>query len=145
MKSILKKLYDNPSHVSEILEHLMAILVLIGIIIATISIKDSFIEFWHHRIQEGAFLQYLDAIFKIVIGIEFFKLLWKPEKETLVEVLMFVLARHMIMEHSTAFENCMSVISIGLLFLMDKYLLHGSHSLNCFHIKDRKESQKSDS
>lgn len=120
-KKSLKNL--NTSH---LLEHLMAILVLIGIIIATFSLKDSFLKFWQCRNVDGSLLEYIGSIFNIVIGIEFFKLLWKPGKETLLEVLMFVIARHMIIEHTTALENLVSVIAIGVLFIVERYFLHTS-------------------
>lgn len=122
---MIKKWLKDPN-ISHLMEHLMAVLVLLGIIIATFSLKDAFLMYWHNRTVEGAFLKYIGCIFSIVIGIEFFKLLWKPGKETLLEVLMFVIARHMIIEHTTALENLVSVIAIGVLFIVERYFLHTS-------------------
>lgn len=139
----LKRWRSSPSRISSFMEHFMAILVFIGIAIATISLWDSFQELWMHRKAAGAFLVYIDEVFKIVIGIEFFKLLWKPEKETLIEVLMFVIARHMIIEHTTGVENLLSVIAIGILFCIEKYLMTSNHHLFAdLHDSKEKEAEK---
>ena len=61
--------------------------------------------------------------------IYFFKLLCKPRKDTMLEVLMFVIARHMIIEHTTAFENLLSIIAISILIIVDRYFLK-SKTLN---------------
>ena len=60
--------------------------------------------------------------------IGFFKLLCKPGKETLLEVLMFVVARHMIIEETSTMENLTSIITIGLLFVIDRFLLSNPDS-----------------
>lgn len=122
---LLKRLkkYLNPEEFDENLEHLMAVFVLIGLMIAVIALKDSIMELWLHRAGHGAFLEFIDSIFQLVIGIEFFKLLWKPKKSNLIEVLMFVLARHMIIESADALQKLFMVLSIMILFLTDKYLL----------------------
>ena len=99
------------------LERIMSAIVFIAIIVAIISLWEPFLHFWEHRAQHGAFLEFLDIVFSIVIGIEFFKLLCKPGKETLLEVLMFVVARHMIIEETSTMENLTSIITIGLLFV----------------------------
>lgn len=106
-----------------ILERLMAVIVLIGIIVAVVALWKAFISFVENRESHGQFLEFLGRVFSIVIGIEFFKLLSNPRKDTLLEVLMFVIARHMIIEETTAVENLLSVITIAILFFIDRYLL----------------------
>jgi hypothetical protein len=44
-------------------------------------------------------------------------------------VLMFVIARHMIIEHTTAFENLLSIVAISILIIVDRYFLK-SKTLN---------------
>lgn len=110
------------------LERIMSAIVFIAIIVAIISLWEPFLHFWEHRAQHGAFLEFLDIVFSIVIGIEFFKLLCKPGKETLLEVLMFVVARHMIIEETSTMENLTSIITIGLLFVIDRCLLSNPDS-----------------
>lgn len=100
----------------------MALLVLIAILIAGLSLGDAFMEFWNTRFTEGGFLTFIGSVFNILIGIEFLKMLCQPSEDTVLEVLMFLVARHMIIEHTTAYENLATIISIGLLFAIKKYL-----------------------
>lgn len=75
-----------------------------------------------NRFENGAFLYFIGYIFNILIGIEFLKLLCHPSANTVLEVLTFLVARHMIIEHTTVVENLLSIVSIGVLFAMKKYL-----------------------
>lgn len=105
------------------LERIMAAIVFVAIIVAVISLWEPFLHFWEHRTEHGAFLEFIGTVFSVVIGIEFFKLLCKPCKNTLLEVLMFVVARHMIIEETSTLENLTSIITIGVLFVIDRFLL----------------------
>ena len=129
MTEKLEKLKQGYANLSEWLEHIMAAIVLIAIVIAIASLWEPFKEFLHTRMESGSFLEYMASVFDIVIGIEFFKLLCKPRKDTMLEVLMFVIARHMIIEHTTAFENLLSIIAISILIIVDRYFLK-SKTLN---------------
>lgn len=120
---MFKKIKTKNINISEILEHIMACIVFICIVVAIAALKDPFIHFIKNRTEPGAFLEFMGMIFSIVIGIEFFKLLCKPGKDTMLEVLMFVIARHMIIEETSAIENFLSIITIGVLFVIDRYLL----------------------
>ena len=129
MTEKLEKLKQGYTNLSEWLEHIMAAIVLIAIVIAIASLWEPFKEFLHTRTESGSFLEYMASVFDIVIGIEFFKLLCKPRKDTMLEVLMFVIARHMIIEHTTAVENLLSIIAISILIIVDRYFLK-SKTLN---------------
>lgn len=100
----------------------MALVVLIAIIIAGFSLGDAFLDFWHTRFSNDAFLTFVSSIFNILIGIEFLKMLCQPSEDTVLEVLMFLVARHMIIEPTTVYENLVTIISIGLIFAIKKYL-----------------------
>lgn len=122
---------DNKFQLSDlgpVLELTMAVIVFIAIICAIIALWEPFLYFLEHKTEHGAFLEFLGLIFSIVIGIEFFKLLCEPSRDTLLEVLMFVIARHMIIEETSAMENLLSILTIGILFFIDKYLLSSSSS-----------------
>lgn len=123
MTEKLEKMKQGYANLSELLEHIMAAIVLLAIVIAICSLWASFKEFLQTRSESGAFLKYMASVFDIVIGIEFFKLLCKPRKDTMLEVLMFVIARHMIIEHTTAFENLLSIVAISILIIVDRYFL----------------------
>jgi len=60
--------------------------------------------------------------FGLIIGVEFVRMICKPTTGTVVEVLMFAIARFLIVNHSTGAENLMGIISIAILFATKKFL-----------------------
>ena len=68
-------------------------------------------------------MEYLDAAFNVVIGIEFLKMLCKPSSANIIEVLIFLIARHMIVQTTTPLEDLLSVVSIGILFFFRRFML----------------------
>lgn len=117
------KKFSQLSNPSLLLEHIMAGIIFIAIIIAIFGLWEPFLNFVAHRNEAGSFLHFAGTVFSVVIGIEFFKLLCNPGKDTLLEVLMFVVARHMIIEETSPTENLISIITIALLFVIDFFLL----------------------
>ena len=69
----------------------------------------------------------LDAILEkaltLVVGVEFVKMLAKHTAENLLEVLMFAIARQMIVEHLNMIDTLIGIISIAIIFFIRKYLL----------------------
>lgn len=119
LDKIRKVLYET----SEVLEVFMAIVVVAGIIVATISLWPEFLHYWDNRMQEGAFLELLDAVFNVVIGLEFVRMLCKPNSANIIEVLIFLISRHMILQKTSAVEDLLAVISIGILFIFRRFML----------------------
>lgn len=107
----------------EWLEIFMAIAVLIGLGIATVALWPELVHFWENRTQAGAFLEFLDAVLAVVIGIEFMKMLCRPNSQNIIEALIFLIARHMIVQITTPAEDLLAVISIGILFFFRRFML----------------------
>lgn len=116
---VRKVLYE----ICEIMELIMAAAVVCGLIVATLALWPELILYWNNRMETGAFLQFLDAIFNVVIGIEFMKMLCKPSSANIIEVLIFLIARHMIIQTTTAREDLLAVVSIGILFLFRRFMM----------------------
>ena len=57
-----------------------------------------------------------------MVGIEFVKMLVKHTPEAVVEVLLFAIAREMVVVHSGSLETLMGVTAVGIIFLIRKYL-----------------------
>ena len=49
-------------------------------------------------------------------------MLCRHSMSTVVDVLMFAVARQMVIEHTTPMQNLITILSIGVLFLIRKYL-----------------------
>lgn len=119
MENKLRKILDR---VSVLLELVMAAMVFAAIVISILSLKIPFREFLKNRLAEGAFLEFMGYLLNIVIGIEFFKMLCRPGAKTVLEVLMFVVARHMIVHDTSAVENLLTIIGIAIIFVIKKFL-----------------------
>ena len=122
MKKLLHKTRHALFESCDFLELLMALVVLAALLIACGSLGRSFLNFWNDRHASEAFLTFVGHVFNILIGIEFLKMLCQPSGDTVLEVLMFLVARHMILDHTTVIENVLTIISIGLLFAIKKYI-----------------------
>ena len=72
--------------------------------------------------ETEAFSEFLGSAFHIVIGIEFIKMLCKHNPATVVEVLMFAIARQMVVEHTTPAENLLCILGITILFAIRRFL-----------------------
>ena len=64
---------------------------------------------------------FLQRALDIVIGIEFIKMLAKHSPGSALEVLLYALARYMILGPGTALENLLGVAAIGVIFLIRKF------------------------
>lgn len=119
MDKIRKVLYEA----SEVLELFMAFVVIVGILVATVTLWPELLRYWDNRMQSGSFLEFLDAVFNVVIGLEFIKMLCKPSSANIIEVLIFLISRHMIIQTTTASEDLLAVVSIGILFFFRRFML----------------------
>lgn len=109
--------------IGRFLERFMAIVVIIAVIVAIAALWIPFYEFLTNRTDPAVFMDYLDRVINIIIGIELFKMLIKPGAGTVLEVMMFCIARHMIVHETTAVENLLTIVGVGLIFAIKKYFL----------------------
>ena len=108
---MVKKIRDFLYELCNYLELIMAVVVVAGIVIAALGLREEFLLFWSQRGHTGSFYVFLDAIFEIVISIEFLKMLCQPSADTVLEVLIFLVSRHMIIGDTSAFEDFVSIVS----------------------------------
>ena len=57
----------------------------------------------------------------LLFGIEFIKMLAKHSPGSSLEVLLYAIARHMVVGHESAIENLLSVGAIALIFIVRKF------------------------
>ncbi|MCM1044649.1 MAG: hypothetical protein NC417_03980 [Candidatus Gastranaerophilales bacterium] len=123
----MEKFRKGMQMICEILELLAAVLVLIAIVLSIFSIFKDFAIFQSLANDVSAFRGYLDNIFTIVIGIEFLSMLCRPNSDNVIEVLIFLVARHMVVGDTTPYEDFVSVISVALLCLLRRHLKKSQH------------------
>lgn len=113
MGSKIRKMIDRAS---ELLELVVNIIIIIAVIVAIISLWKPFIAFVQNR--ESA----LGYVLNVLIGIEFFKMLCKPDVDTILEVVMFVIVRHMVVLETSAVENLLTIVGMAIIFAIKKFL-----------------------
>lgn len=115
---VRKRLYET----GEAVELVMAAVVICAIVVAAITLVPDFLHYWDNRMQSGAFLEFVDEVLDVVIGVEFVKMLCKPNSKNIIEVLIFLISRHMIVQKTTAVEDLLAVISICILFFFRRFM-----------------------
>lgn len=108
--------------ICEGLELIAAVLVLIGILLSVCSLVKDFEIFGELLNDMSTFRHYLEQVFSLVIGIEFLQMLCRPNSDNVIEVLIFLVARHMIVGDTTPYQDFVSVISVALLCVLRRYL-----------------------
>lgn len=108
--------------ICEGLELIASVLVLIGILLSVYSLVKDFEIFGELLNDISTFRHYLEQVFSLVIGIEFLQMLCRPNSDNVIEVLIFLVARHMIVGDTTPYQDFVSVISVALLCVLRRYL-----------------------
>ena len=105
---------------SSLLEILLSGLVLIGLLFSAVPLIKWMpgLLFYGNEVEIRSFLE---RSLDIVIGIEFIKMLAKHSPGSVLEVLLYAIARHMIVGHEDAVQNLVSVGAIALIFIIRKY------------------------
>ena len=105
------------------IELFVSIAVLIALIVFSAGLIYKFYTVVILNNGDPEFLsEFLGSAFQIVIGVEFIKMLCKHTPATVVEVLMFAIARQMVVEHSTPLENLICILGITILFAIRRFL-----------------------
>ena len=117
-----KRLKVTVHIICEVLEMIAAALMLVGILFSTCSLIRNVDLFRELLLDTSSFRCYMDQIFMLVIGIEFLVMLCKPNSENVIEVLIFLVARHMIVGETTPYQDFVSVVSVALLCVVRRYL-----------------------
>lgn len=106
----------------KILELIISFSIIIAIGISMVTLYDGIKVLFHNPLEPNSFQRFLGIAFNILIGIEFLKMIFKSNLSTVVEVLLFAIARQLIVEHTNAYENLVGIITIAILFVIRKFL-----------------------
>ena len=66
---------------------------------------------------------FLEKVMLLAIALEFVKMLCKHTPSTVIDVLLFAIARQIVVEHTTTLENLIGIGALAGLFATRKYLL----------------------
>lgn len=105
---------------STLLEIVLSGLVLIGLLLSFIPL----LKWMPGLLFDGNDVEirgFLERALDIVIGVEFIKMLAKHSPGSSLEVLLYAIARHMVVGHESAMENLLSVSAIALIFIVRRF------------------------
>lgn len=124
----LQNLRKKAGSIAAKIEIILAFIMITGIAFILLQVCAELKEMFLAVINEEKtppFSDFLAMIFSLVIGLEFIKMLVKQTPSSAIEVVLFATARKIITDHGSMFETFLGVISIALLFAVDKYLTTG--------------------
>jgi uncharacterized membrane protein (DUF373 family) len=111
----MKKFIDIMGEICDVIELILSVLVGIAAVAAMIYILPNIFGIIGGGVNADGLTEILEEVFTVVIAVEFLKMLLKPTSLTVIEVLIFLIARHMILQETTPAQDLMSVIGICLL------------------------------
>ena len=106
---------------STLLEIVLSGLVLIGLLLSFIPL----LKWMPGLLFDGNDVEirgFLERALDIVIGVEFIKMLAKHSPGSSLEVLLYAIARHLVVGHDSALENLLSVGAIALIIVFQPEL-----------------------
>lgn len=121
-KFVSEKMY----RLSNIIEFLISIPVVITIIILTVRLGISAGGLAFRSTDSSVVNDILGDAMTMAVGVEFIKMLCKHTPDTIIETLMFAIARGMVVEHASSIETLLGVLCIAVLFAIEKFLFNNS-------------------
>ena len=81
---------------------------------------------------EGSFQlnEFMENIMTLVVGIEFVRMLILHTPQSVIEVLLYAVARQIVITHDSSLDNLIGVTAIAVIFMIQKYLLNDKKQNN---------------
>jgi len=120
----VKKNLENPklSSIANYFEVVIAIVILVIVAIRAVEIVAEVFGF-NLVILQLTFERILSMTLTLVIGVEFTKMLFKHTPESVLDVLLFAIARQVVMYHERTMDLLFGIVAIAGLFAIKKYLV----------------------
>ncbi|MCR5698143.1 MAG: phosphate-starvation-inducible PsiE family protein [Treponemataceae bacterium] len=121
----MKKIIEVFVKIADVLEIAMASIVILAILFAFGKACPEVYKILKEEDAITGFNKIIEGIFSFVIAIEFLRMLLKPCSKTVIEVLIFVIARHLVVAGTETVDTLISIVCIVLLlgieFLIEKF------------------------
>ncbi len=122
-------------YLTAFLEYFIAFMLAAGIILLCLRMAVSLgnipnLEVWPN------YDDLLETCFNLIIGVELIRMMYHHTADSVFEVLLFAIARQIIIDHSSIWIMFIGVLSIAVLYATRKYLF-------CrFHVDEESKSSK---
>lgn len=105
---------------SQYLEILCALVLIVAILIAFLTVPSNLYSLF---LDNGFDLQdFIKKSFELVIGVELLKMFCRHDIDSVVEVLLFAVARQIVIEHMPVQEALIGIIAVAVLFAIRRFL-----------------------
>lgn len=112
--------------VASYLENVLAAVVLIAVALMSIQLVSDIIPIARSAFDTSRafpFETFIEDALKLVIGIEFVKMLVRYTAESVVEILLFAMARKLIAGSSTSLDIVVGISAVAVLFVIRRFIL----------------------
>lgn len=105
-----------------ILEIILSTVIMLVLIILAMYLVFSIFTTVDYFTRNDALTLFLTSALNLVVGVEFVRMIIKPTPTNVVEVLMFAVARHIIVHNENIYDTLIGIICIGILFSIRRFL-----------------------
>ena len=131
---VIRKVDGYIGRITEGMEIIIALIVLIGFILSLIPLFQNMGGLLQVD-GEYTFHSFLSDALNLVIGIEFIRMLVKHTPESVLSVLLFAIARHVVLESAESIDLLIGVLAIMVIFFIRKYLTSRAPYPKCINTK----------
>lgn len=104
-----------------ILELVIALVILVVTVVQmALTGNDSL---YYLSLGQFSLNEFFASAMNIVVGLEFIKMLVLHTPKAVIDVLLFTIARQLVVSHSSSIDTLLGVAAVALIFLIKKYLL----------------------
>ncbi len=118
MKQIIAKFLK---HFSTFLEFSIAIMLGFAILLLSLKLAASLVNIPDLSVWPN-YEDLLEICFNLIIGVELIRMMYQHSPDTVFEVLLFAIARQIIIDHSSIWSSLIGVCAIAVLFATRKFL-----------------------
>lgn len=112
------------SRVAMFMEFFISMMLAVGIILLCVRLAGSLANIPNLDAYPN-YEDLLESCFNLIIGVELIRMMYYHSPDSVFEVLLFAIARQIIMDHSSAFSSLIGVCAIAILFATRKFLFFG--------------------
>ena len=84
------------------------------------------VDMFVHKTANISFDEIISLIFELIIGIELVKMLSNHNTKTTLKLLLFVLARQLLLNHLSASTSLLTIVSVAIIFVIKRFLIKPS-------------------
>lgn len=118
-----KFLQDTVTELSYYLEIILSVILAFALLFFSLSLIKDLSGFLSLESSDEVLLQrFLGKAMTLAVGVELIKMFSKPSPNTVIEVLLFALARQLVLDHANILDFLIGILAVAILFAVRKYL-----------------------